>query len=45
MHIYYKHLNYHDFNLGFTTKARAWKGVGRECNPGAHTFSSGLPLW
>jgi len=23
---------YHDHNLGLATKARAWKGVGQECN-------------
>jgi len=23
----------HDFNFGLTTKVKAWKGVGRKCNP------------
>ncbi len=25
--------NAHDPSLGLVTKARAWKGVGQECNP------------
>jgi hypothetical protein len=25
--------NCHNPNLGLVTKVRAWKGVGRECNP------------
>jgi hypothetical protein len=25
---------YHDPNLGLATKAKAWKGAGRECNLG-----------
>ncbi len=29
----------HDLNLGLVTKAKAWKGVGRKCNPGSHSHS------
>jgi hypothetical protein len=28
----------HDLNFGFVTKAKAWKGAGRECNLGV-TFT------
>jgi hypothetical protein len=27
-------VNCHGLNLGLTTKAKAWKNVGWECNPG-----------
>jgi hypothetical protein len=35
--------SYHDFNLGLATKARAWKGVNRECNLGI-TFIFGKKI-
>jgi hypothetical protein len=28
------HMCCHDLNIGFTTKAKAWKGVDQECNLG-----------
>jgi hypothetical protein len=34
----HKKETYHDPNLGLTTKARAWKGAGWECNSGV-TFT------
>jgi hypothetical protein len=32
----------HDLRLGFTTKVKAWKGVGRKCNPGVTFAFSGV---
>jgi hypothetical protein len=32
------HVQCHDPSLGLAIKARAWKGVGRECNPRVTLF-------
>ncbi len=36
-------LQCHDLSFGLVTKARAWKGAGRACNPGV-TFTL-LRVW
>jgi hypothetical protein len=43
LHLLLYYVDCHDLNLGFTTKAKAWKGAGQECNLGV--TSALLGIW